>query len=71
MKIFCFVKRLISSLSIPPLPSDDFSDNAILSAVSDRTLLVSEGDRKRLKLDGVAMESQKKTPRNIDVTSLA
>ena len=62
MNIFCLVRRLISSLSIPPLPSEDFKDSAMLSAVSDRTLLVSDGDRNRLKFDGVAIWSQNKTP---------
>ena len=29
MKTFCFVNRFMSSLSIPPLPSDDFRDKDV------------------------------------------
>ena len=71
MKTFCFVSHLISSLSMPPLRMEDFRNRAMLSAVPESTLLASDGDKKRLKFDGVAIESQMSTPKYIGVTSLA
>ena len=59
---FCLVNLLMSSLSILLIPSDNFSDNAIESAVSDTVAPDSGGSRKRLKFDGVLKVSQKKYP---------
>ena len=59
---FCLVNLLMSSLSILLIPSDNFSDNAIESAVSDTVAPDSGGRRKRLKFDGVPKVSQKKYP---------
>ena len=60
MNMLCFVSRLMSSLSMPPRPSDDLSDNAMESAVSDTVAPDSGGTRNRLKLEGAPIESQKK-----------
>ena len=68
MNIFCFVSCLISLLPMMPLSSEGLRDSAMLSVMSDRTLLVSDGDKNRLELDGDAMESQNNTPRYIDAT---
>ena len=52
MKIFCLVSLRISSLSMPPLPLEDLSDSAILSAVSEIWLEDWGGMRNRLKFEG-------------------
>ena len=62
MKIFCFVKRRISSLSMPPRPSDDLRDRAMASAVSDIILDDCGGTRKKEKFEGVSWRSQKSIP---------
>ena len=67
--IFCFVNLLISLTSILPLPSDNFKETVILSAVFDIALLESGGTRKRLRLDSVTRESKNSIPRYIDITS--
>ena len=67
MNIFCFVKRRILSLSMPSRLSEDFSESAIVSAVSEIWLEDWGGTRKRLKLDGVPRWSQKTTPDHIAV----
>ena len=61
------VRRRISSPSIPPLPSDDFSNRDIVSAVSDTVLPTSGGTRNRLKFDGVLRFSQNSTPEYMEV----
>ena len=49
-------------MSIPPLPSEDFSDRAMESMVSDIMLDDCAGTRKNEKLDGLSTLSQKNTP---------
>ena len=62
MKVFCFVKRLISSLSIPSLLSEDFSERAIESDMSE-TVAPDSGDTKnRLKFDGVSIVPRRNIP---------
>ena len=60
--MFCFVRRQMSSLSIPPLPSDVFRDRAMESAVSDIMFDDWGGTRKKEKLEGVSCLSQNRTP---------
>ena len=43
----------MSSLSIPPRPSEDLRERAMVSAVSDIWFDDWGGTRKRLKLEGV------------------
>jgi len=52
----------MSSLSIPPLPSDVFKDKAMVSAASDIILDDCAGIKNREKFDGVSRRSQKRTP---------
>jgi len=57
----CLVRLRISLPSIPPLPSDDFSDRAIVSAVLNTVFPDSGGTRNRLKFDGVLRFSHNST----------
>ena len=52
----------MSSASIPSLPSDDLNYRAIMSAVSDTMLEDRTGTRKKEKLEGHSVLSQKSTP---------
>jgi len=67
MKMSFLVRRRISSLSIPPLLSDDYSDRDIVSAVLDTVLPDSGGTRNRLKFDGVLRFFQNSTPEHMEV----
>ena len=67
MNIFSFVRRFMSSLSMPPLPSDNFNDSAMESAVLETVAPDSGGTRNKLKFDGVPIVSQKKYPEYIVV----
>ena len=53
MNICCFVKRQMSSLLIPPRPSEDFKDRMIESTVSDIMFDDCGGTKINEKLDGV------------------
>ena len=52
-KYFCFVKRWMSSLLIPPRSSEDSKERAIDSAVSDIMVDYCGGTKINEKLDGV------------------
>ena len=61
----------MSSLSIPPLPSDVLRERAMVSAVSETMLADWAGTRKKEKLDGLSWRSQKTTPDHTAVTNPA
>ena len=49
---FC---RMLDITTVNSLPSNDLRDSIILCDVSKKVLLESEGERNRLKFDGVAI----------------
>ena len=59
----------MSSLSMPPLPSDVLRERAIVSAVSDTMLADCAGTRKKEKFDGLSRRSQKTQPDQMAVTN--
>ena len=67
MYTFCLVRRRMSSLSIPPLPSEVLRERAMVSAVSDTMLADWAGTRKKEKLEGLSWRSQNTTPDQIAV----
>ena len=61
----------MSSLSIPPLPSEVLRDRAMISAMSETILADYAGTRKKEKLEGLSWRSQNTTPVQTDVTNPA